>query len=227
MDLDEGRRAAGFKTALCSAWMRTASRAPVWMRSWSHRRSLVPVILTVHAPAVASPLVVPRWHDLPSTCVPSRLEMWPNSARLASKWPYSLSRAPYIVLTHPAAKVHHRCRLYASPHGWSLVVDPTDLVASLMYPFNNVPRPLPPLLTLFTETDDLLLHPAVELPLEKCVILLPHDLLGTKQRAVDGVEPEQLLCAQHIHRAGRGSLGVLSMVPVEGRAVGVDVADGG
>jgi hypothetical protein len=108
MDLDEGRRAAGFKTALCSAWTRTASRAPVWMRSWSHHRSLVPVILTVHAPAVASPLVVPRWHDLPSTCVPSRLEMWPNSARLASKWPYSLSRVPYIVLTHPAAKVHHR-----------------------------------------------------------------------------------------------------------------------
>jgi hypothetical protein len=51
--------------------------------------------------------------------------------------------------------------------------------------------------------------------------------LGAKQRAVNGAELEQLLCGQHVHCAGRGSLGVLSMVPVEGRAVGVDVADGG
>jgi hypothetical protein len=119
--------------------------------------------------------------------------MWPNNARLASKWPCSLSWAPYILLPHPATEVHHRRRLYASPHGWSLAVDPTDLAASLLHPFNSVPRPLPPLLAFFTETD-LLLHPAVELPSKARVVLLPHDLLGVKQRAVDGTELEQLLC---------------------------------
>jgi hypothetical protein len=56
-------------------------------------------------------------------------------------------------------------------------------------------RPLPPLLAFFVETDDLLPHPIVELPSEARVVLLPHDLLGIKQRAVNGTELEQLLRA--------------------------------
>jgi hypothetical protein len=51
--------------------------------------------------------------------------------------------------------------------------------------------------------------------------------MTAKQRAVDGVEPKQLLYAQHVHCVGRGSLGVLLMVSVEGRVVGINVADGG
>jgi hypothetical protein len=105
--------------------------------------------------------------------------MWPNSARLASKWPCSLSQAPYILLPHPAAEVHRR-RLYASSHGWSLAVDPTDLASSLLHPFNSVPRPFLSLLTFYAENDDLLLHPAVKLPSEARVVLLPHYLLGVK-----------------------------------------------
>jgi hypothetical protein len=96
-----------------------------------------------------------------------------------------------------------------------------------MHPFNSMTRPIPSLLAFFVETDDLLPHPIVELPSEARVVLLPHDLLGIKQRAVNGAELEQLLRAQHVHYAGIGSLGVPSMLPVEGRCVDVDVVDGG
>jgi hypothetical protein len=44
--------------------------------------------------------------------------------------------------------------------------------------------------------------------------------MTAKQRAVDGAEPKQLLYAQHVHCAGRGSLRVLLMVSVEGACGG-------
>jgi hypothetical protein len=154
-------------------------------------------------------------------------EISPNRARLVSMRPCLLSLAPDILLPHPAAEVHHRCRLYTSPHGWTLTVDPTDLMASLLHHFNSATCPLLPLLAFFVETDNLLPHTAIKLPSEARVVLLPHDRLGVKLCAVDDIKLEQLLHAQHVHSASRGSLGVPSMVPVEGRMVGVDVANGG
>ncbi|WVZ73785.1 LOW QUALITY PROTEIN: hypothetical protein U9M48_022059 [Paspalum notatum var. saurae] len=63
---------------------------------------------------------------------------------------------PYLRLPRPAAELHQRRRcLYASPHGWTLAVDPTDLAASLVHPFTGATRPLSLLPAFFAETDDL------------------------------------------------------------------------
>ncbi|CAN6323673.1 unnamed protein product, partial [Urochloa humidicola] len=67
--------------------------------------------------------------------------------------------SPSPPLPHPASvstKSHHRrCRLYTSPHGRTLVIDPTDLVAALVHLFTGATRLLPSLPAFFAETDDL------------------------------------------------------------------------
>lgn len=95
--------------------------------------------------AAAAPPPQPPWLLLPSS--PSRLFFCPREDRIY----------PDLRLPRPAADVHHRRRrrLYASPHGWTLAIDPTDLAASLVHPFTGATRPLPPLPAFFAETDDL------------------------------------------------------------------------
>jgi hypothetical protein len=96
------------------------------------------------AQAAAAPPPQPPWLLLPSS--PSRLFFSPREDRIYRD----------ILLPHHAAEVHHRRRrLYASPHGWTLAIDPTDLAASLLHPFTGATRPLPPLPAFFAETDDL------------------------------------------------------------------------
>ncbi|KAL6634904.1 hypothetical protein ACP70R_027575 [Stipagrostis hirtigluma subsp. patula] len=96
------------------------------------------------ADAAAAPPPQPPWLLLPSS--PSRLFFSPRENRIY----------PDVRLPAPAADGHHRRRrLYASPHGWTLAVDPTDLAASLFHPFTGASRPLPPLPPFFAETDDL------------------------------------------------------------------------
>ncbi|WVZ54547.1 hypothetical protein U9M48_005328, partial [Paspalum notatum var. saurae] len=49
--------------------------------------------------------------------------------------------------------MHQRhSRLYASPHGWTLAIAPTDLAASLVHPFTGATRPLLPLPAFFDKT---------------------------------------------------------------------------
>ncbi|KAJ1280368.1 hypothetical protein BS78_04G227100 [Paspalum vaginatum] len=94
--------------------------------------------------AAAAPPPQPPWLLLPSS--PSRLFFCLREDRIY----------PYLRLPRPAAEVHQRRRrLYASPHGWTLAIDPTDLAASLVHPFTGATRPLPPLPAFFAETDDL------------------------------------------------------------------------
>ncbi|RLM78922.1 uncharacterized protein C2845_PM12G23000 [Panicum miliaceum] len=95
--------------------------------------------------AAAAPPPQPPWLLLPSS--PSRLFFCPWEDRIY----------PDLRLPRPAADVsrRRRRRLYASPHGWTLAVDPTDLAASLVHPFTGATRPLPPLPAFFAETDDL------------------------------------------------------------------------
>ncbi|KQK00684.1 uncharacterized protein LOC100842772 [Brachypodium distachyon] len=91
--------------------------------------------------AAAAPPPQPPWLVLPSS--PSRLFFCPREDRL------------YPDLRLPVPAHHRRRRLYASPHGWILAIDPTDLAASLLHPFTGAARPLPPLPGFFAETDDL------------------------------------------------------------------------
>ncbi|KAK3154875.1 hypothetical protein QOZ80_2BG0196120 [Eleusine coracana subsp. coracana] len=99
---------------------------------------------TAAAGAAASPPPQPPWLLLPSS--PSRLFFSPREDRIY----------PDILLPHPTAEANHRRRrLYASPHGWTLAIDATDLAASLLHPFTGATRPLPPLPAFFAETDDL------------------------------------------------------------------------
>jgi hypothetical protein len=96
--------------------------------------------------AAAAPPPQPPWLLLPSS--PSRLFFCPREDRIY----------PNLRLPRPAAEVHHRHprpHLYASPHGWALAIDPTDLAASLVHPFTGATRPLPPLPFFFAETEDL------------------------------------------------------------------------
>ncbi|XP_052141762.1 uncharacterized protein LOC127761499 [Oryza glaberrima] len=96
--------------------------------------------------AAAAPPPQPPWLLLPSS--PSRLFFCPREDRL-----YPDLRMPALT-----AEAHHRRRrrrLYASPHGWTLAIDPTDLAASLLHPFTGAVCALPPLPAFFAETDDL------------------------------------------------------------------------
>lgn len=94
--------------------------------------------------AAAAPPPQPPWLLLPSS--PSRLFFSPREDRIY----------PDLRLPLPGAEPHRRrLRLYASPHGWTLAVDPTNLAASLVHPFTGATRPLPPLPAFFAETDDL------------------------------------------------------------------------
>uniref|UniRef100_A0A0A8XN10 DUF295 domain-containing protein n=1 Tax=Arundo donax TaxID=35708 RepID=A0A0A8XN10_ARUDO len=97
------------------------------------------------ADAAAAPPPQPPWLLLPSS--PSRLFFSPREDRIY----------PDLRLPPPTAEDNHRRRrrLYASPHGWTLAIDPTDLAASLVHPFTGATRPLPPLPAFFAETDDL------------------------------------------------------------------------
>ncbi|XP_062219869.1 uncharacterized protein LOC133919484 [Phragmites australis] len=99
---------------------------------------------TAAVDAAAAPPPQPPWLLLPSS--PSRLFFCPREDRIY----------PDLRLPPPAAEAHRRRRrLYASPHGWALAIDPTDLAASLVHPFTGGTRPLPPLPAFFAETDDL------------------------------------------------------------------------
>jgi hypothetical protein len=94
--------------------------------------------------AAAAPPAQPPWLLLPSS--PSPLFFSPREDSIY----------PNLRLPRPAAEAHRRRRrFYASPHGWALAVDPTDLAASLVHPFTGAVRPLPPLPAIFKETDDL------------------------------------------------------------------------
>ncbi|CAL5055153.1 unnamed protein product [Urochloa decumbens] len=90
--------------------------------------------------AAAAPPPQPPW-----LLLPSRLFFSPREDRIY----------PDLLLPRPAAADRRRRRLYASPHGWTLAVDPTDLAASLVHPFTGAARPLPTLPAFFKETDDL------------------------------------------------------------------------
>ncbi|KAL5213180.1 hypothetical protein ABZP36_024027 [Zizania latifolia] len=100
---------------------------------------------TAAAGAAAAPPPQPPWLLLPSS--PSRLFFSPREDHLY----------PDLRMPVPTAEAHHRRRrrLYASPHGWTLAIDPTDLAASLFHPFTGAVRTLPPLPAFFAETDDL------------------------------------------------------------------------
>jgi hypothetical protein len=95
--------------------------------------------------AAAAPPPQPPWLLLPSS--PSWLFFCPREDRIY----------PNLRLPRPAAEAHHRRRrrLYASPHGWALAIDPTDLAASLVHPFTGATRQLPRLPSFFAETDDM------------------------------------------------------------------------
>ncbi|TVU27972.1 hypothetical protein EJB05_19478, partial [Eragrostis curvula] len=97
---------------------------------------------TAAADAAGAPPPQPPWLLLPSA--PSRLFFSPREDRIY----------PDLLLPHRAAEARRR-RLYASPHGWTLAIDPTDLSASLLHPFTGAARPLPTLPAFFKETDDL------------------------------------------------------------------------
>ncbi|CAN6253834.1 unnamed protein product [Urochloa humidicola] len=88
--------------------------------------------------AAAAPPPQPPW-----LLLPSGLFFSPREDRIY----------PNLLLPRPAAD--RRRRLYASPHVWTLAVDPTDLAASLVHPFTGATRPLPTLPAMFKETDDL------------------------------------------------------------------------
>ncbi|CAL4884626.1 unnamed protein product [Urochloa decumbens] len=92
--------------------------------------------------APAAPPPQPPW-----LLLPSRLFFSPREDRIY----------PDLLLPRPAAadRRRRRPRLYGSPHGWTLAVDPTDLAASLVHPFTGATRPLPTLPAFFKETDDL------------------------------------------------------------------------
>ncbi|XP_044953352.1 uncharacterized protein LOC123403482 [Hordeum vulgare subsp. vulgare] len=96
--------------------------------------------------AAAAPPSQPPWLVLPSS--PSPLFFNPSEDRL-----YCNIHLP--VPTADADRRRRRRRLSASPHGWILAIDPTDLAASLLHPFTGSVRPLPPLPAFFAETDDL------------------------------------------------------------------------
>lgn len=97
------------------------------------------------AEAAALPPLQPPWLVLPSS--PSLLFFCPREDRLY----------PNLRLPVPNSQANHRRRrrLYASPHGWTLAIDPTGLAASLLHPFTGAARPLPLLPAYFAETDDL------------------------------------------------------------------------
>ncbi|XP_047079568.1 uncharacterized protein LOC124690193 [Lolium rigidum] len=95
--------------------------------------------------AAAFPPQQPPWLLLPSS--PSPLFFCPPEDRL-----YPNLRLP---VPNPQANRRRGRRLYASPHGWTLAIDPTGLAASLLHPFTGAFRPLPPLPAYFAETDDL------------------------------------------------------------------------
>jgi hypothetical protein len=108
-------------------------------------RSVCTIWRDAGADAAAFPPLQPPWLVLPSTASP--LFFCPPEDRLY----------PNLRLPAPDSQANHsrRRRLYASPHGWTLAIDPTTLAASLLHPFTGAARPLPSLPDYFVETDDL------------------------------------------------------------------------